>query len=131
MQEPIEEFVGQDQIEEPNYPETESEVTPIDETPQPKKKARTLEELITAAVKSMTDAELKKLVEHLRIELKAAESAIATRENNLNQAYEKVRTVQGQFDNYKNNAQMKLMYVKDAVQNLNNAIKLIGIKEEN
>ena len=97
---------------------------------KPKAVSRDVEQLHTVSVKSMTDVEMRKYIEFLKNELNVISSSAIMYKDNCDSAYDKLRALDNQFNNYKSHAQQKLLYVQRAVSNLNDAIRLIGIQEE-
>lgn len=97
---------------------------------KPKTAVRSLEELHEAAIKTMSETEVKKYIEYLRGTLTASEVKAEQLNATLDMAFAKARLLEQQLDTYKGHAQQKLLYVQRAVSNLNDAIRLIGIQEE-
>ena len=106
-------------------------------TPTPRKrnnvvsiKNRSLEELHDAPVKSMSDSEKKVYIEALREAIASLETRTHLLEENCNSAYEKCRQADERFINFRNKAQAKLQFARQAVATCNASIILAGSLEE-
>jgi hypothetical protein len=89
-------------------------------------KPRTIEELDYLAPKAMSEPEKIKYIEYLRTELVDQAGKIKMLEHNCDQAYEKVRCIEQNFADYKNQARAKLHFAKQAVSTCHNSLVIMG-----
>ena len=101
-------------------------VKPVEEKKarKPRQKVRSLEELIEATTKSMTDKEKDAIIKHLKELVNANEGKITALKNNAEAAYEQARKLQEQYESMEKFYRQNLQYVDEQTMAFAKAIQL-------
>lgn len=91
---------------------------------------RDVAELHTSSIKGMSDVEKTRYIEALRQEVDRLASQNEMLDKNCQSAYEKIRTIDQTFAEYKMKAQAKLQFARQAIGTCYQSIILAGGTEE-
>lgn len=87
-----------------------------------KAKARTIEELETISTRSMTEAEAKRYVEHLKAKNAELETRVANLDETCQSAFRKVREIEDNYGRMVGEANAKLQFIQQATSTFHSSI---------
>lgn len=108
-------------MENVNVNVNEEEVRTEEVTVRPKAKAkakpvRTIEVLENLGVKSMTDQEMRKYIEHLRTELADVQGRLQVTNEQASKAFERCRLAETELGRIKDQANTKIKFLYETMQ---------------